>query len=195
MVNRFMSLANQSSTSTHLPTNSVGQVQSSLLQGEILLETKAHTAWGAAVTAQMHLPLERQNVWQQLIDYPRWVEFFPDITQSRVLTSVSSEIDSTMLRRIYQTASKSFLFLTAEVEIYLRVVETAGQQIQFQFESGSFSDFAAHLTLKDCPNGTLLTYAVQATPLIPIPSIFIQQAINLDLPSNMRQMRRALCRH
>lgn len=194
MANSFTSLSNQASPPTNLSSYSVEQAKPSLLRGEILLETKAHTAWGAAVTAQMYLPLERQNVWQQVIDYPRWVEFFPDITQSRVLTSASSEMDSTVLRRIYQAASKTFLFLTAQVEIYLRVVETAGQHIQFQFESGSFTDFSAHLNLKDCVGGTLLTYSVQATPLIPVPSIFIQQAINLDLPANMRQMRQALCR-
>jgi hypothetical protein len=39
----------------------------------------------------------------------------------------------------------------------------------------------------------LLTYTVQATPNIPIPSIFIQQAMNLELPENMRKMRQVLC--
>lgn len=194
MVNVCTSPSNSSSTIAQFSGNSLAQAKPSLLQGDILLETKAHTAWGAAVTAEMYLPLERQNVWQQVIDYPRWVEFFPDITQSRVLTSASAQTDATKLRRIYQTASKSFLFLTAQVEVYLQVVETAGQQIQFQFESGSFTDFAARLNLQDCVGGTLLTYSVQATPLIPVPSIFIQQAIHLDLPANMRQMRRALCR-
>jgi hypothetical protein len=42
-------------------------------------------------------------------------------------------------------------------------------------------------------NGTLLAYTVQATPNIPIPSIFIQQAINLELPANLCKMRQVLC--
>lgn len=166
----------------------------SLLQGEILLETTAHTAWGAAVTAQMYLPIERENVWQQLVDYPRWVHYFPDISQSRVVeTNTAAEASSRLVKRLYQVASKTFLFLTAQVEIYLQVVEIPHQEIQFRFESGNFTDFFADLWLKDYANGTVLTYFVQATPTIPIPSVFIQQAIHLDLPSNLRKMRQVIC--
>jgi len=168
--------------------------QTSLLQGEILLETKAHTACGAAVIAQMYLPNVRSQVWQQLTNYPRWEQFFPDITQSRALgptrfheTGLISE------KRLYQAASKSFLFITVQVEAYLRVVETFEQRIQFYFEAGSFIDFGADLQLKDYGEGTLLTYSVQASPLLPIPSPLIQQAIHLDLPCNMRHMRQVIC--
>jgi hypothetical protein len=59
-------------------------------------------------------------------------------------------------------------------------------------EKGTFEDFHANLELKDMGNGTLLAYTVQATPNIPIPSIFIQQAMNLELPENMRKMRQVL---
>jgi len=176
--------------STHL-----NQVSSALLQGEISLETRAHTPWGASVKAQMYLPMRRNQVWQQLTDYPRWKQYFPDVTQSRIIeTTTASNSDLTIERRLYQAASKSFLFVTAQVEVYLRVVETLEQRIQFHFESGSFVDFGADLNLKDCMDGTLLTYDVQATPLIPIPSVFIQQAIHWDLPANMRTMRQVICR-
>lgn len=166
----------------------------SLLKGEIQLETRAHTAWGAAVTAQVYIPLKRQQVWQQLIDYPRWQQYFPDVTESRVIkTDLATLPDGMVEKRLYQAASKSFLFITAQVEVYLRVVETVGRRIQFYFESGSFIDFGADLVLKDWVDGTLLTYDVQATPLIPIPSVFIQQAIHWDLPANLRMMRQVLC--
>ncbi|NJP12061.1 MAG: cyclase [Leptolyngbyaceae cyanobacterium RU_5_1] len=166
-----------------------------LLRGEVLVETRAHSAWGAAVTAQMYLPLEREKAWQQLIDYPRWVQYFPDISQSRVLSQENTGMSSTTgeSKRLYQAASKTFLMLTVQVGVYLRVVETACQQIRFRLESGNFNDFSADLKLKDLANGTLLTYVVQATPTIPIPSMFIQQAIHLDLPANMRRMRQVLC--
>jgi len=160
--------------------------QRALLQGEILVETRSHSAWGGAVTAQMYLPLTRSRVWQQVTDYPRWVKFFPDVTKSQVL-SRKEQI------RLHQAAQKSFFFLTAQVEIYLNVVEVMQQQIQFRLEQGTFTDFAADLKLQDCGAGTLLTYVVQATPNIPIPTIFIQQAMNLELPANMRQMRQVLC--
>jgi hypothetical protein len=81
------------------------------------------------------------------------------------------------------------------VEIYLSVVEVVGQKIQFRMEKGTFEDFNANLELKDCGDGTLLAYTVQATPNIPIPSIFIQQAMNLELPANMRKMRQVICKN
>jgi hypothetical protein len=181
-------------TSSILDSGSTGsemvwsqEKQRSLMQGEILVQTRPYSAWGGAVTACMYLPLVRSHVWQQLTDYPRWVQYFPDITKSEVLQKGK-------VKRVYQAAQKAFLFFTAQVEIYLDVVEELGQRIQFRFEKGSFHDFNANLELIDCNGGTLLTYTVQATPNIPIPSIFIQQAMNLELPENMRRMRQVLCK-
>ena len=161
--------------------------QSSLMQGEILLQTQSHTACGGSVTASMYLPLLRSQVWKQLTDYPRWVQYFPDLTQSEVLSKGE-------VKRLHQVAQKTFLFFTAQVEIYLDVVELLGQQIQFRMHKGTFLDFTAILDLKDFGNGTLLAYQVKATPNIPIPAIFIQQAMNFELPANMRKMRQVLCK-
>jgi carbon monoxide dehydrogenase subunit G len=160
--------------------------QKALLQGEILVKTYSHSAWGGAVTAQMYLPIARSHVWQQLTDYPRWVQYFPDITKSEVLHRGE-------VKRLYQVAKKAFLFLTAQVEVYLNVFEVLGQHIQFRLEKGTFTDFTADLKLQDCGKGTLLTYSVQATPNIPIPTVFIQQAMHMELPDNMRKMRQVLC--
>jgi hypothetical protein len=142
----------------------------------------------------MYVPLERSQLWQQLTDYPRWVQYFPDVTCSQVVAHLEADgrtADS--VKRLYQTAKKSFLFLVAQVEAYLRVFELTNQRIQFRLESGSFTDFSADLRLQDFAEGTLLTYAVQATPTIPVPGPLVQQAIQLDLPSNMRNMRTVLC--
>ncbi len=79
------------------------------------------------------------------------------------------------------------------MEIYLNVIEELGQRVQFRLEKGTFHDFSAELYLQDYANGTLLSYTVQATPNIPIPSIFIQQAMNFELPANMRKMRQVIC--
>lgn len=158
-----------------------------LMQGEILVETQAHRRNGGAVQASMYLPLMRPHVFEQLTDYPRWVHYFPDITKSVVLRRGEA-------KRLYQAAQKAFLFFTANVEIYLDVVEELGQRIHFRLEKGSFEDFSADIKLQDCDNGTLLTYAVKATPDIPIPSLIIQQAMNFELPANMRKMRQVLCK-
>ncbi len=160
--------------------------QKALLQGEILLETRPHSSWGGAVTAKMHVPIVRSSVWQQVTDYPRWVQYFPDLIKSEVLHQDN-------VKRVYQVAQKSFVFITAQVEIYLNVFEVEGQHIQFRLEKGTFTDFMADLKLQDFSNGTLLTYSVKATPNIPIPSVFVQQGMNLELPRNLKQMRQVLC--
>ncbi len=83
----------------------------SLLNGEIDLKTQSHTAWGAAVTAQMYLPLERTAAWAQLTDYSRWVQYFPDLTSSHVIQADKSFEDNpatTIRKRLYQAAKKSF---------------------------------------------------------------------------------------
>jgi hypothetical protein len=141
----------------------------------------------------MFVPAERSQVWQKLIDYPRWVEYFPSLTQSQVLSTHSEPRPH---KQLYQAAGKTFLFFTAQVEIYLKAIEMVHplrHQIQFQLEQGSFKDFAALLKLQDYEAGTLLTYSVQATPAMPIPTQVIQEGIRLDLPTNMRSMRRSIC--
>jgi hypothetical protein len=166
------------------------EIQDKLLRQEILLKTRSHTSWGGAVTAQMYLPLDRSQVWQQLTDYPRWAQFFPDLIRSEI------QGERRGCKLLYQAARKTFLLLSVQVEIYLNVFETTQstwQQIQFQLEKGQFRDFAANLHLQDWQEGTLLTYSVQATPQLPLPTQLIQEAIRLDLPKNMQTMRQILC--
>lgn len=163
-----------------------------LLSGEILLEAQAYLAWGGVVKAKMYLPLSQTQVWQQLTNYPRWVDYFPDLTHSKLLQEESGL--NQPCQYLYQAASKSFFHLSAKVEVYLRVYETAQQAIQFRLEKGSFLNFSADLNLQSNGNGTLLTYTVQAVPSFPVPSFFIQQTMSFALPANMRQMRQVLCR-
>jgi hypothetical protein len=161
----------------------------SLVEGEILVRTRPHNAWGGAVTVSMYLPLLRSYVWDQIIEYPRWVQYFTDLTKSELI----SQGNKGNVKVLYQRAQKAFLFFTAEVEIYLSVVEVLGKQIQFRMERGTFEDFYANLQFEDMGNGTLLIYTVEATPNIPIPSMLIEQGMSWGLPDNLRKMRQFLC--
>lgn len=161
-----------------------------LLSGEVQIQTQAHSAWGGAVTATLFVPIDRSAVWQQVTNYPRWVKFFPDIVRSEVLATIPQG------KRLYQVGRKAVLMFAAEVEIVLRAIESTTanqQQISFELERGSFRDFSAQLLLQDFQDGTLLTYSVQATPTIPVPSLLIQEGMKLDLPANLRSMRQVLC--
>lgn len=162
-----------------------------LRKGDVLVQTKPHTLCGGALNATMYLPKSRSHVWDSLTDYPRWSAYFPDVTQSRI---IEDSKDKKLGRRLYQAAEKSFLFINAQVNIFLRVFELEQQYIRFQFEKGSFSDFTADLRLSDFEEGTLLQYSVAATPLIPVPSFFVEQAMKMDLPVNLRNMRKEICK-
>jgi Polyketide cyclase / dehydrase and lipid transport len=162
-----------------------------LLKGDILLSTRPHTAFGGAVMAKMYLPVVRSHIWAQLTDYANWVHYFPDITHSEVLEHNPERPHRG--HRLYQAAQKNFLMFTAQVDVHLRVFENMQRQIRFRMERGSFNDFTANITLDDHEDGTVLTYSVEATPTIPVPSLFIEQAMRQDLPGNMRQMRQVLC--
>ncbi len=180
------------SASSSVSSTVTPQQEQSLLRGDVLISTTP-THEGAAVTATMYVPLVRSQTWQQLTDYSKWVQYFPDIVQSQVLEVKKQSKTHPMTRRLYQVARKAFLLFSAQVEIYLQVIETVHQKIQFRLERGTFSAFAADLTLEDYGQGTLLTYSVQATPLIPVPSFLIEQAIRHDLPGNMKTMRQVMC--
>ncbi|NCJ06315.1 cyclase [Synechococcales cyanobacterium C] len=162
-----------------------------LLQGEILVEGRSYQLCGGAAQARMYLPVVRSQVWTHLTNYSRWVQYFPDIVQSDLLERNIQR--SPQGHRLYQVARRTFFLFSAQVEVYLRVFETIQQQIQFRFEQGSFKDFAADLTLKAYGKGTVLTYTVRAIPNIPVPGVWVQQAIRQDLPNNMRQMRQVIC--
>ncbi|MDG2615612.1 SRPBCC family protein [Thermoleptolyngbya sichuanensis XZ-Cy5] len=163
-----------------------------LLRGEILITPHPIDLWGTGVTAQMHLPLSPDCAWSQLTQYPRWVEYFPDISQSQVL----HECAESPMKTLFQAASKTFLMLSVQVEVYLNVIERMQgdrRQIRFQQERGSFKRFVAELVIEPLGFGALLSYSVEAAPSLPIPAPLIQEAVRLDLPRNMQQMRRVLC--
>ncbi|MEO0800934.1 MAG: SRPBCC family protein [Cyanobacteria bacterium J06642_2] len=163
-----------------------------LLNGKVLTQAHPHASGGAAVIARIYLPLTRSRVWQGLTDYSCWVHYFPALTHSQVINR-STSLARRGKRRLYQAAGYAFLCFSARVEVYLTAIETLHRRIQFHFERGNFNDFAAELTLDDCESGTLLTYAVKATPTIPIPSPVLLQGMEMVFPDNLRCMRQVLC--
>lgn len=158
-----------------------------LRRGDVLVETRSHGLSGGSVTAKIFIPASPTDLWPKLTHYSRWTEYFPNISHSEVVAS------DKICRRLYQVGQKAFLALSAQVEIYLKVYERTQRSIQFRLERGTFKDFGADLTLQDWRDGTLLTYTVQATPIIPVPGFLIEQGMRQDLPANLKNMRRILC--
>lgn len=161
--------------------------EETLKRGGVLVGTCSHGMAGSSVTAKMFLQASRFDLWPKLTNYARWVDYFPNITRSEIISSDSRG------HRLYQVGQKAFLAIAAQVEIYLKVYERAQRSIQFRLERGTFRDFEADLTLQDWNGGTILTYTVRATPIIPVPGFLVEQGMRQDLPGNLKNMRRILC--
>lgn len=168
----------------HITKTCNAQPSPSLSDGHIAVKTEPWGLGGGSAIAQVYMPLSRQQCWQKVTNYPQWVNYFPDITHSQVLAKN---------QQLYQKGIKDFILLRIEVEIYLQIRETLNQAIEFQLLKGSFSEFLAYLHLQDYQQGTLVSYAVQATPNFPVPAPLIEQALKIELPANMRHMRQVLC--
>lgn len=176
-----------STQSTSAGQRSIQHEADALQRGQVLVETRPYGLSGGAVTAKMYLKASRAELWPKLTNYGRWVDYFPNIVRSEVIATGSNG------HRLYQVGRKAFLAIAAQVEIYLKVYEQSHRSIQFRLEKGTFKDFGAELSLQDWRQGTILTYSVQATPLLPVPGFLVEQGMRQDLPGNMENMRRLLC--
>ena len=140
---------------------------------------------------------DRSQAWQKLTDYPQWVKYFPVLVRSEILSAQPNDrslnlFSSSSGKRLHQVAEKAFLCFHARAEVYLTVLETPQRQVQFRLERGNFLDFSADLKLQDWADGTLMIYSVDATPILPIPSLILQEAMHLELPANLRKMRQVM---
>ncbi len=153
----------------------------SLLQGEISVQTDPWGLGGGSAIAKLYIPLSTLQCWQKLTNYPQWVNYFPDITHSEKLPHT---------QQLYQKGVKDFILFRTEVEIYLDIRENPYETVEFEFVKGSFSEFLAYLHLQEYHQGTLMTYAVQAALKFPLPPPLIQQALKIELPVNLRCMRK-----
>jgi hypothetical protein len=160
--------------------------QAQLYQGEILLQSRLYSLWGGALTAQIYIPVSSGLVWKTLTQYDRWPGLFPPITKSVVVE------EGRFRKCIHQCAQKQFSVLTIAVEADLLVREYPDWCIRFNLmaPNWSFREFEAEIQIKPVRNtGTILQYQVQAAAALPIPALFIQEAMRHDLPENLRSLR------
>ena len=165
-----------------------------LRAGEVLVNSQLYSLWGGAVTVKIHVPCQRSVVWDYLTDYDRWPSFFPHITQSRLLQTVTP-----FRKRVHQGALKQFTLLKISVDAELTVREYPPYRIWFLLEepNHNFKEFEAEVWLTDTDNdqGTFLSYTVQAAATLPIPAPFIQETMRQDLPDNLLALRQCLSTH
>lgn len=160
--------------------------RAALAAGELLLTTRSHGLTGGQASITLAFAPRPAEVWAQLTDYPRWVDYLPDLTQSEILPATN---DRTRLR---QVGRKSILGFTAEAALDLQVEALAPYRLRFDLERGGLAEFTATFTLTPWRQGTLVTFTGRATPLFPIPGWVVEQVMRHGLPMNLRHMRRVI---
>ena len=156
-----------------------------LRSGEILMDYHVASAREARVQVNVMLNRSLQQIWQKLTDYKNWPALLPNIVASSV-------INDAYPKRLRQSAGFQMLGLVPQVQIELLVREQAEREIVFEGVSGSFKAFQATLTLQECEEGILLTYAVTAELHWPMPKLAIEQGIVQILPRNLKHLRAQL---
>lgn len=161
--------------------------RSALEQGQVLVTTRSYGFTGGQAQARLLYRLSPEHLWPQVIDYPRWVTYFPDLVSSAAIAPTPQGQP-----RIYQVGRKSVLGLDFSMELHLRVKFPAPHRVEFTLERGTLADFNASFALTPWPGGTLLTFTLAAVPLLPLPSIVVEHSLQRELPFNLEQMRRVV---
>ncbi|MGQ9838345.1 MAG: SRPBCC family protein [Cyanobacteriota bacterium] len=132
----------------------------------------------------IHIPVERERIWQILTDYDHLAEFIPNLVESRV---IGHDNGRKLLR---QVGSQKVLFAQFSATVLLAIEEVFPQQIRFQKTQGDFLVFEGFWDLADLvPRQTVLTYHVQVQPPRRMPVGIVERRIRQDLAVNLQAIR------
>lgn len=140
----------------------------------------------------VHIPVERERIWQVLTDYDRLAEFIPNLVESRVIGHENGR------KLVRQVGSQKLLFAKFSATVVLAVEEIFPEQLRFQKVEGDFLIFEGFWDLSVRVSGTesflptqqtLLTYHLQVKPPRRMPIGMVERRIRQDLAVNLQAIR------
>ncbi|MEN9231721.1 MAG: SRPBCC family protein [Thermostichus sp. DG02_5_bins_236] len=140
----------------------------------------------------VHIPVERERIWQVLTDYDRLAEFIPNLVESRVIGYENGR------KLVRQVGSQKLLFAKFSATVVLAVEEIFPEQLRFQKVEGDFLIFEGFWDLSVRVSGTesflptqqtLLTYHLQVKPPRRMPIGMVERRIRQDLAVNLQAIR------
>lgn len=132
----------------------------------------------------VHIPVERERIWQVLTDYNRLAEFIPNLVESRVIG------DDNGRKLVRQVGSQKVLFAQFSAAVVLAIEEVFPHQVRFQKTQGDFLIFEGFWDLADlATQQTLLTYHLQVKPPRRMPIGLVERRIRQDLAVNLQAIR------
>jgi hypothetical protein len=154
---------------------------------DLVLKTRPHGFLGGHLSATLAFTPPPAVVWHHLIDYPRWVEYLPDMCHSEILAPTPEGHT-----RVRQIGQKTIFGFNAQAELELRMETEAPYQLRCHMEKGCIGDFRATFMLRPWRQGCLLTFTGQAVPLFPVPGFMVEHVLRQGIPDNLRHMRRRI---
>lgn len=140
------------------------------------------------VLAEIQIPYSLEQVWQVLIDYEAFVEFMPNLIESRRLQS------STQGDRIEQVRTKSFMGMNFSARSVFEVKEEFPHKIHYQLIEGDMKAFSGCWRLEpigsaESDAGTNLIYDFLVSPKRILPMALVEHVLSHDVPANLMAIR------
>ncbi|MFD2270044.1 SRPBCC family protein [Undibacterium arcticum] len=103
-----------------------------------------------------------QQVWKVLTDYDRMHEFVPNLKLSRLLSRNGAEVV------VEERGSLGFLFLTQDVRLVVKVLETPFSAIDITLVEGDMKQYSSHWDIapatQNGASGTRIAYSGSMMP-------------------------------
>ncbi|TMH05290.1 MAG: cyclase/dehydrase [Betaproteobacteria bacterium] len=120
-----------------------------------------------------------QQVWKVLTDYNRMHEFVPNLRLSRLLSRNGTEAV------VEERGSLGFLFLTQDVRLVVKVLETPFSAIDITLVEGDMKQYSSHWEIapatENGASGTRITYSGSMMPNFFVPPFLGTVLIRRDV--------------
>ena len=140
------------------------------------------------ILAQIQIPYSLEQVWQVLTDYEAFVEFMPNLIESRRLQH------STAGDLIEQVRTKSFMGRNFSARSVFKVKEEFPHLIHYQLVEGEMKAFSGYWRLEpigspESDAGTNLIYDFFVLPKRVFPMALVERVLNHDIPMELLAIR------
>lgn len=140
------------------------------------------------VLAQIKIPYSLEQVWQVLTDYEAFVEFMPNLIESRRLQHSTDGIC------LEQVSTKSFMGMNFSARSVFEITEKFQSEIHYQLIEGDMKTLSGCWRLEPCSlseseAGINLIYDFLVSPKRILPMALVEHVLSHDIPATLLAIR------
>jgi len=166
--------------------DSISQVKSRLLNGEVLVTLFDLQDGVTGVEGHIYIAAPPKKVWDVITDYDNHKKFIPNIIDSGLLSDNGSE------KVMFEKGKSGMLFFQKTVNIKMKVWGEVSKHLNFQQITGDFKVYHGEWILVEYPQGpgTFLTYKAEVKPDFFAPRFAVKKVQQHDCPQMMSAMKK-----